>query len=105
MAEFEPGHPDELVETLRNWLDQANSPLGSLPAGTDPVNWAIRQFIQSWQRPVRAKLELLEECFEDVVAACERGDTKAAILEIDSARQILQEGLRDHLGLYDWNKE
>ncbi len=25
--------------------------------------------------------------------------------EIDLARQTLQEGLRDHLGLYDWNKQ
>ena len=24
--------------------------------------------------------------------------------EIDMARQMLQEDLRDHLGLYDWNK-
>ncbi len=25
MAELEPGHPDELVQTLRNWLREAQS--------------------------------------------------------------------------------
>src|SRR5436190_2102461 len=105
MAEFEPGHPDELVQTLRNWLDQANSPLGSLPEGMDPVNWAIRQFIQSWQGPIRSAIESLEESLGDAMSACERGDTNAAMMEIDSARQTIGENLRDELGLYDWNKE
>ena len=105
MPELEPGHPDELVQTLRNWLDQAKSPPGSLPEGMDTVNWAIRQFIHSWQRPVRSTIEVLEECIRDAAEACERGDTKMAMMEIDSARQIIQGSLRDHLGLYDWNKE
>jgi hypothetical protein len=37
MAELEPGHPDELVQTLRNWLQEANSPVGTLPEGMDAV--------------------------------------------------------------------
>ena len=45
MAELEPGHPDELVPTLHNWLREALNPIGSLPAGTDPVECAVRRFI------------------------------------------------------------
>jgi hypothetical protein len=37
---------------------------------------------------------------------CDSGASPAEIkCEIDFARQILQEDLRDHLELYDWNKE
>jgi hypothetical protein len=105
MTEFEAGHPDELATTLRNWLDQANSPIGSLPEGMDPIDWAVRRFIDSWKRPIRSAIESLEESLRDVMAACERGDTMAAMLEIDSARQTIGEGLRGELGLYEWNKE
>lgn len=33
------------------------------------------------------------------------GSLEEILNTIDSARQTLQESLRDHLGLYDWNKE
>ena len=68
MAELEPGHPDELVRNLRNWLREANDPIGTLPEGMDATEWAVRRFIDAWS-------------------------------------QTLQEDLRDHLGLYEWNNE
>jgi len=106
VAELEPGHPDELVRTLRNWLSEAHSPLGSLPEGTDPVEWAVRRFIASWQRPARNAIESVEESLYQAMALCDTGAPLTEIREkIDLARQALQEDLRDHLGLYDWNKE
>ena len=105
MAELEPGHPDELVQTLRNWLREASSPIGSLPEGTDPVEWAVRRFIASWQGPVRATIERIEECLQAAVAACQAGDPDKARLEIESAQQLVGESLRNDPGLYEWNKE
>lgn len=105
MAELEPGHPDELVQTLRNWLNEANSPIGSLPEGTDPVEWAVRRFIASWQGPVRGGIEFIEESLQAALAALEAGDLDKARSEIESARQSIGETVRDHLGLYEWNKD
>jgi hypothetical protein len=45
MAELEPGHPDELVERLTNWLKQ--DPIGSLPPTVTPTEWAVRNFIDT----------------------------------------------------------
>jgi hypothetical protein len=106
MAELEPGHPDELVKTLRNWLREANSPIGSLPEGTDAVEWAVRRFIDYWKTPARRAIEGVEESLDRAMALCDSGAPLSEIKsEIDLARQILQEDLRDDLGLYDWNKE
>lgn len=106
MAELEPGHPDELVQVLRNWLREANSPIGALPAGMDAVEWAVRRFIDSWKTPIRDAIEGIEESLYRAMELCDSGAPFSEIKsEIDSARQILQEDLRDHLGLYDWNKE
>jgi hypothetical protein len=105
MAELEPGHPDELVQTLRNWLREAQSPDGSLPIGTDPVEWAIRRFIASWSAPVRATIEEIENCLCSALDLCGLGKMHEAQSEIDSARQLVAESLRDDLGLYPWNKE
>ena len=106
MAEMEPGHPDELIQILRNWLREAHDPIGALPAGTDPVEWAIRRFIDTWKSDARRAIEGIEEHLERAMALC---DAQAACDEIkgeiDMARQTLQGDLRDHLGLYDWNKE
>lgn len=104
MAELEPGHPDELVDTLRNWLREAQDPIGSLPAGTDPVEWAVRRFIASWERPVRISIQNLEECLAAAAKALEAGDVPAASREVESARQLVGESLRDDLGLYSWNE-
>ena len=39
-------------------------------------------------------------------AICDaRGSFDEIGSEIDTAGQVLREELRDHLGLYDWNKE
>lgn len=106
MAELEPGHPDELIHTLRNWLREAHDPIGSFPTGTDPVEWAVRRFIDTWKTEARRAIEGVEESLNQAMALC---DSQASFdeikSEIDMARQTLQEDLRDHLGLYDWNKE
>jgi hypothetical protein len=106
MAELEPGHPDELIKTLRNWLREAQDPIGSLPAGTDPVEWAVRRFIGTWKAHARRAIERVEESLNQALALCDSQASFDEIKnEIDMGRQILQEDLRDHLGLYDWNKE
>src|SRR5262249_22894591 len=102
MAELEPGHPDGLIHRLRNWLQEAQDPIGSLPAGTDPVEWAVRRFIDTWKTEARRSIEAVEESLNRAKALCDSqasfGEIKS---EIDMARQALQEDLRDHLGLYD----
>jgi hypothetical protein len=106
MAELEPGHPDELVQALRNWLREANSPIGGLPEGMDAVEWAVRRFIDYWKAPARSAIEGVAESLYRAMALCDSGAPLPEIKnEIDLARQTLQEDLRDHLGLYDWNKE
>jgi hypothetical protein len=106
MAEQEPGHPDELVRVLRNWLREAKSPIGALPEGVDAVEWAVRRFIDYWKAPARRAIEGVEESLSRAMALCDSGAPLPEIKnEIDLARQTFQEDLRDHLGLYDWNKE
>ncbi len=105
MAELEPGHPDELREMLTNWLNQANDPIGSLPAGVTPTEWAVRNFIDSWQKPVRDGLDSIEESINKALAALRSGDTPAATFELECARQTLGEDVRSELGLYEWNRE
>ena len=102
MAELEPGDPDKLVRTLRNWLREPSDPIGSLPAGTDPVEWAVRRFIASWVRPVRESVREIEDCLRKAEEACRAGDMAAAAVENDSAQQLVGESLWDHLGLYSW---
>ena len=104
MAELEPGHPDELVGTLRNWLSEASDPIGCLPAGTDPVEWAVHRFIAWWIAPLRGSIDEIEDCPRPARVACRSGDTVTAAAEVEIARQVLGEGRRDHLGLYSWNE-
>jgi hypothetical protein len=105
MAELEPGHPDELVERLTNWLTQANDPIGSLPAGVSPAEWAVRNFIDTWRKPVRAGLDSIEESLKRALAALKTGDAKSAAFEVECSLQTLAEDVRHELGLYDWNRE
>ena len=99
MGELEPGHPDELVEALRNWLIEAQAPDGSLPEGTSPVEWAVRRFVASWSGPVRATIGEIEDCLRSASDLCSSGKVQEAQSEINSARQLVEESLRDHLGL------
>ncbi len=107
MAELEPGHPDELVKTLTNWLRQAHAAEGTLlPVGIDPVEWAVRRFIESWRRPAKAAIESIEASLHRAMTLCDSGESFAEIKEeLDTARQTLGESLRGELGLYDWNEE
>jgi len=106
MAELEPGHPDELVQTLRNWLREANSPIGTLPEGMDAVEWAVRRFIDTWKAGARNAIDGVEENLSRAIALCDSGGPLSKIeSEIELARETLQEDLRDHLGLYEWDQE
>jgi quinol monooxygenase YgiN len=100
MSELEPGHPDELVRVLNNWLREALSPIGYLPEGTDPVEWAVRRFIASWQGPVRARIDVIEERRRSALESCRAGSFEKAIQELELASEDVWE-LRDKLGLYD----
>ena len=72
----------------------------------DAVEWAVRRFIDVWKTEARSAIEGVEESLEQAIALCDSQASFADIKnEIDLARQILQEDLRDHLGLYEWNKE
>jgi hypothetical protein len=73
MAELEPGRPDKLVRTLRNWLREARDPIGQLPTGTDPIEWAVRRFIASWVKPVKATVCEIEDCLLEAKQACAFG--------------------------------
>jgi hypothetical protein len=105
MAEFEPGHPDELLQRLTNWLNQANDPIGALPPNVTPTEWAVRNFIDAWRTPVRAGLDSIEESLKKALDALKAGNTDAAVFEIECSLQTLAENLRDELGLCDWNRE
>ena len=106
MAELEPGHPDELMAMLNNWMKQANEPDGNLlPEGITPTEWAVRQFVKSWRKPVRSSIEHIESLLQEAIAAIDRGEGPSAKRQIEAARQAIDEGLRDDLGLYDWNRE
>jgi hypothetical protein len=106
MAELEPGHPDELVQSLSNWLREANSRMGALPEGVDPVEWAVRRFIDIWKADAPNAIDGVEENLSRAIALC---DSQSPLDEIKSsielARETLQEDLRGHLGLYGWNNE
>lgn len=106
MSELEPGHPDELVETLRNWLREANSPIGNLPEGMDAVEWAVRRFIDTWKSGARSAIDGVEENLSRAIALCDSGSPVSEIKKkIELALEALQEDLRDHLGVYDWDQE
>ena len=42
----------DIEQVLRNWLDQAISPGGTFPEGTDRAKWAADNFIAWWRKQV-----------------------------------------------------
>lgn len=105
MAELDPGHPDELIERLNNWLKQASDPIGTLPPNVTPTEWAVRNFIDAWRKPVREGLDSIEASLKTALDALRAGDADAATFELECALQTLGEDVRDELGLYEWNRE
>lgn len=105
MAELEPGHPDELRQMLTNWLKLAHDPIGSLPEGATPIEWAVRNFINSWRKPLRSSIDSIEESLNTALNALKVGDASAATFEIECSLSTLAEDLRNDLGLYEWNRD
>ena len=107
MAELEPGHPDELLQLLRNIFQQAHASEGELlPHGIDPLEWAARRFIESWRKPTHEAIESIEGCINRALNLCYSGGSLDEIKnELETARQTIGEDLRDELGLYEWNNE
>jgi len=106
MAELEPGHPDGLHTLLANWLRQANEPTGELlPMGIPPTEWAVRQFINAWRKPVRSSIDSLEASLREALRALDSGDLPTARHHVECARQTLGDDLRDDLGIYEWHRE
>lgn len=103
MAELETGNPDELTKRLRNWLKEAQDPMGALREGTDPVEWAVRRFIETWAEPVRVTIREIEASIESAQQALSDGNTEEASIELDSIRQMVGEGVRADLGIYSWD--
>lgn len=100
MAELDPGHPDELRKLLTSWLNQANDPIGNLPPGVAPVEWAVQQFVESWRRPVRGGIDSIEASLKKALDALRAGKADD---EIECSLQTLAEDVRDELGLSEWN--
>jgi hypothetical protein len=92
------------VRTLGNWLREASSPMGELPSGMDPTEWAVRRFIAAWVEPVRILVRGIEESIRTAERALVAGDYEAVAIELDTIRQEVGEGLRGELGLYSWNE-
>jgi hypothetical protein len=105
MAELEPGHPDELKVVLTNWLNRASDPIGSLPEGVTPVEWAVRNFVDVWRKPVRLSIDTIEASLKAALEAIEGGNPAQAKFEIECCLQTIGEDLRDDLGIYEWNRE
>jgi len=100
----EAGNPDELAQMLTNWLNQANDPIGSLPAGVTPNEWVAKNFIDSWQKPIRAGLDEIETSLNRALEALKAGNVPKATFEIECSLQTLGDDIRGELGLYEWNR-
>jgi hypothetical protein len=103
MAELERGNPDELCDILSNWLKQAHDPVGHLPEGMTPIEWAVRNFIALWRDPIRDSLDHIDELLSSAIAATNSGEKQEALLHLECIRQSLSEEIRTELGLQPWN--
>jgi hypothetical protein len=62
----------EAERVLANWIAEANSPLGKLPAGESPEAWAARKFLTWWQEETSQYLQQMESSLECLKAELER---------------------------------
>jgi hypothetical protein len=42
----------DIEQVLRNWIDQATSPGGAFPEGTDRARWVADNFVAWWRKQV-----------------------------------------------------
>lgn len=47
----------DVEETLRNWIEQAMSPVGAFSEGVDPARWVAEHFITWWRTQINESLE------------------------------------------------
>ena len=50
----------DIEQVLRNWIDQATSPLGKFAEGVDPAAWVAEHFIGWWREQVADSLSSAE---------------------------------------------
>jgi len=46
----------DIQTVLRNWIEQATSPVGQLPESTDPAEWVGQQFVAWWREQASEEL-------------------------------------------------
>ncbi|MEZ6142142.1 MAG: hypothetical protein R3B84_16395 [Zavarzinella sp.] len=94
----------DIDKVLRNWIDQAISPLGSLPPGTEPAQWVAEHFVAWWRDRVEDDLcraEYASQCLRDELSRlndAERLDE--AFHELSHIQDALSD-LRASLGMSD----
>lgn len=66
----------ELQKSLANWIDQANSPLGKLPDGAKPAEWAASQFMLWWKEHAEEQLTDAQLAATSLRAEIQRLDQK-----------------------------
>src|SRR5262249_53752979 len=57
--------------------------IGCLPAGTDPVEWAVHRLIAWCIAPLRGSIDEIEDCPRPAREACRSGDMVTAAAEIE----------------------
>jgi hypothetical protein len=94
----------DIEQVLRNWIDQAISPGGTFPDGTDRAKWVADNFIAWWRKQVDDSL-----CSAELAADRLRDELKRlgsptefddALHELTHVQDALSDVRRD-LGLPD----
>ena len=50
----------EVEQVLRNWIEQANSPVGALANDADRAQWVTHNFLAWWQSQVKVHLTAVD---------------------------------------------
>ena len=94
----------EIEQVLRNWIDQATSPEGAIPDGTDRARWVTDNFIAWWRKQVGDSLGSAEVAANRLRQELERlghpTEFDEALHELTHVQDALRD-LRHDLGLSD----
>ncbi len=58
--------PNEIEQVLINWIDEAPSPVGQLPADSTPAKWIASRFLSWWRQYFEGRID---ESFGDAERA------------------------------------